>query len=233
MQETPNNLRDLESYATEIFSPLLLLVPHNQPRPVCEALWSHVKKATLRQSALNQFTIELLNPLSERTQTITIHCVSGDPLDTDWDTTYELKNIEDSGHPCNTPRPPCLGKPEESPETYADKDQLCTAPLPTLRERLCFWRRPHNPQSSSKANQTPFPEDTEIKPLALLRSSLLISPDCRVYRVLIQSHSRVDESGRKILFLITLSFGRCGRGENTLSIRCQYGDRDGLIINIE
>lgn len=232
MQDTPKDLQDLASYTTEIFSPLFLLVPHDQSRPVCEALWSHVQRAALKQLTLHHFTLELLDPLSERTQTIEIRCRSGGTLDTDWDTTYELRNLEDSGHPCNTPHPPCLGKPTETRKEPSDADQPHITP-PTLQERLFFWRRPHNRRSSNKANQAPFPEDTEIRELALLRSSGLISPDRRAYRVLIQSHSRVDESGRKILFLITLSFGRCGRGENTLSIRCQYGDQNGLIIDIQ
>ncbi len=232
MQDTPTNIQNLESYTTEILPPLLLLVPHNPQHPVCEALWSHVRRAALRQSTLHHFTLELLDPLSERTQTIEIRCRSGGTLDTDWDTTYELRNLEDSGHPCNTPHPPCLGKPTETREEPSEADQPHITPL-TLWQRLRFWKRPHNRRSSNKTNQAPFPEDTEIRELSLLRSSGLISPDRRAYKVLIQIHSRVDESGRKIVFLATFSFGRCGRGENTLSIRCQYGDQNGLIIDIQ
>lgn len=232
MQDMPTNIQNLESYATEILPPLLLLVPYNPQHPVCESLWGHVRRAALKQSTLYHFTLELLDPLSERTQTIKIRCLGGGTLDTDWDTTYELRDINDSGHPCNTPHPPCLRKPIETRATPPDADQPHITPS-TLWERLQFWKHPDSRRSLTRDNQELFPEDTEIRELALLRSSVLISPDLRTYRVIIQIHSRVDTSGRKIVFSVTFFFGRCGRGENTLSIRCQYGDQDGLIVDIQ
>ena len=232
MPDTPTNIRNLESYDTKILHPLLLLVPYNPQHPVCESLWGHVRSEALRQSTLYHFTLELLDPLSERTQTIKIRCLSGGTLDTDWDTTYELRNLDDSGHPCNTPHPPCLGKPTETNEEPPDAAQSRVTSH-TLWERLQFWKRSDYRRSSTRNNQESFPEDAETKELTLLRSSVLISPDLRTYQVIIQIHSRVNESGRKIVFLVTFSFGRCGRGENTLSIRCQYGDQDGLIIDIQ
>ncbi len=234
MSETLENIQNLSTYETEVHPTRLLLIPRDpeNPVPVCELLWSEANRPDLRRADKLSFTLTLFDPVSERPETITICCVSGGVLNTDWNTTYRFEHLEDSGHPCNTPRPPCLGQPTETSEVPPDPDQPYVAP-PTLWKRICVFFSPRRNNSSTRESSEPFPKDKEIPDLALLRSSARIAPDLWAFRVILEKHYRADQSGQRRLFMITLSFGRCGQGENMLFFRCQDRDHDGLRFTTE
>ncbi len=218
-------------YTTIPCRPLLLILQHDPNDPVCSTLWKQARRGQVRKSCLSSFELSLTDPVSERLQTITIQSVSGLPLMGDWDTSYRPQSIDDSGHPCNTSRPPCLGN-KRSREEVHDSDQPPAA-SPTPRwQNLLFWR-PRAGSNSQKREAEKCLKDTEINEIALLRSSALIAPDQRAYRVTISCHHRRESSGEGTLFLVTFLFGRCVNGNNLLEFRCQEGDTRGLLFTIE
>lgn len=211
-------------FHTETLPPFVFLLPSVPGIPVCGLLWRSINQRNKEGS----FSLELIDPISERTFGVSIRCISGRNLDTEWDTTTEFKNLDHSGHPCNTSRPPCLGQTIRTPDMPPQETPA--------RTRIRFWEkifsgRKRQSCSSSDTKQETV-EDTEIPELSLLRASLQLAPDCRAYRIIIEKHFRQDAPETETMFCVTLSFGRCGLGQNMLSIRCQEGDHDGLTIDI-
>jgi hypothetical protein len=214
-------------FYTETAPPLVLLLPYVSGTPVCGLLWKNMKQ----NDKGNHFLLELIDPTSERTFTVSIRCVSGCNLDIDWDTTAELATLEDSGHPCNTHHPPCLGKSVRVQETHRSNTSATT--LVRFWQKITQGTRPKGNHSSPDVERETL-DDTEIPELTLLRSSLQITPDRRAYRVVIEKHCRKDAQGIATVFCITLSFGRCGLGHNILSFRCREGNENGgLTITIQ
>lgn len=211
-------------FRTETLSSFVLLLPSVPGTPVCELLWASMQQNNKGSS----FTLKLIDPLFERTFEVSIRCVSGRGLYVEWDTTADPKRISDSGHPCNTSRPPCLGQTIRTPDIPPQETPV--------RTRIHFWERIFSGRKrqscSSSDTEQETVEDTEIPELSLLRASLQLAPDRRAYRVIIDKHFRQDAPETETMFCITLSFGRCGLGQNMLSIRCQEGDHDGLTIDI-
>ena len=215
-------------YTRAIGPPLILLLKHVPEIPVCELLWKNMGQ----HNKGSLFTLELIDPLSEQTRVFSTRCISGKSLDIYWDTSVEFSGITySSGHPCNMERPPCLGK--------TTRVQVIPPPTTPIVIHRSLWQqmvqriRPEKKRAALPPDSEPeAPDDVEIPELPLLRSSLQLAPDLRAYRVIIETHHQPDVSGKETIFCSTLSFGRCGRGQNMLSLRCQEGDGDGLIVTI-
>lgn len=216
-----------EYYTTIPCEPLLLILQYDPNDPVCSTLWKEAKRG---QSRLSSFELSLTDPVAEMLRTITIQSVSGLPLMGDWDTSYRPKSIDESGHPCNTSHPPCLGS-KCSREEVPDSDQLPVASSTPRWKNLLFWK-PRARGNSQKINTGEHLKDTEITEIALLRSSALIAPDQRAYWVTINCHYRKESSGEETLFSVALLFGRCVNGHNSLRFRCEEGDTRGLVFTI-
>lgn len=210
-------------FHTKTLPPFVLLLPSVSGTPVCGLLWRSINQRNEEGS----FSLELIDPISERTLMASIRCVSGGSLDTEWDTTTELRSLDHSGHPCNTSHPPCLGQTIRTPDMPPRETPTGTH---TPFWKIVFGRKRQSCSLPDTEQETV--KDAEIPELSLLRTSLQLASDCRAYRVIIDKHFRQDTPETRILFCITLSFGRCGLGQNMLSIRCQEGDRDGLTIDI-
>jgi len=215
-------------YRTETLDPFILLLPRIENEPACSSLWRRL--GVPKQSSLpKDFALTVLNPLAEREQTISIRCASEGILGIDLETTNDFRSEYHSGHPCNTVRPPCLGKAPPLPKTPI------VSPLTTsVWEKITTFFYKKQPLSNHPPEATvPLDEDTEIPALAALRSSLPISQDQQVYRVAGHKHFRRYLSGIEVIFGASFTFVRCGRGQTMLSFRCQEGDPDGLIVNID
>ena len=212
-------------YTRSIGPPFILLLPYATGTPVCGLLWDSMD----RRNKGDSFSLELIDPVSEMRRVLSARCISGRQLDIDWDTTAELRHIDHSGHPCNMSHPPCLGK--------AMRIQTTPPPETPVMIPQNFWGKIRQAIAPGRKRLAPdsepeSPDDVELPELALFRSSLQLAPDLRTYRVIVETHHQRSGSGQDTIFCLTLSFGRCGRGHNMLSLRCPTGDSDGLTVDI-
>ena len=200
---------DFPRFHTEILPERALLLPVIPEISACKSLQQAMQGMNLE----NCLVLQLVNPVTHETHNISIRCVNGGALYTDWEDTAPTSDIDtiQSNNPCNTEMPPCR---------RSHSGQKTSHPPTSF---FHIFQRRSDPSVEGTG-------DTEIPKLKLLRSSLQLTHDTRIYQVIIQQHFRTDNLGEQIMFCVTLSFGRCGRGQNTLSIRCPGEDCRGLII---
>ncbi len=253
MSETNRPPVDSERYRSEdLPSYLLFFVPKKAFGTACSSLWEQLWASSSVLSPSfpnpNQFTLQLIDPLSGQERTVSIQCASEGRLQPLFDTTANSDSLSDCIHPCNKKDPPCLGTPppeleEDTPRPiiYAPPPQK-SSPLKKLFVKIVAFFRSrkrlgvsHQPASQAR------PPAIESKKSGILAqvplpASLQIPPNCHAYQVIIRcDYRRILTNGAfgdETLFSVCLSFDRCGLGITTLSFRCAWGDTHGLILNI-
>lgn len=229
-------------YTKIVQNSFILLIPYTTPSPVCELLWQHVNANT--QPAI--LTLQLIDTSSGESHTVSVRCQTGANMETYWDTTRDITSLNPSDHPCNLSPPACakqapLAHPRDSdsstPASIKPARLARGALLASLNTLGLVWQRSSNISHTAGTPQEEM-DDEEIPELKLLRASMRIGEDVRAYRVIIKQDCRISQGGAEVIFCISFSFGRCVRGNNTLSCRCSEPEdnRDydhGLALTIE
>lgn len=229
-------------YTRIVQYPFVFLVPYTAQTPVCQLLWEHVNAN--RQP--NILTLRLINVVSGNPCTVSVQCETKDDMVTYWETTQDTTSLNQSDHPCNLSPPACakqapLTHPRDSDSSTPASikpDRLARGALLALLNTLgLVWQRSSNISHTAGTPQEEM-DDEEIPELKLLRASMRIGEDVRAYRVIIKQDCRISQGGAEVIFCISFSFGRCVRGNNTLSCRCPEPKKEedydhGLTITIE